>query len=64
MNNGKATAIFENINNDKHSDEEKALAIYEVMKMPTHNGIKKNSMLSVIKWLWEKCYEIEDGEQE
>lgn len=34
------------------------------MKMPTHNGVKKDSMLSVIKWLWHKIYEIEDGEQE
>lgn len=64
MNIGKSTAIFEDINSDEYSDEEKALAIYDVMKMPTHNGVKKDSMLSVIKWLWHKIYEIEDGEQE
>ena len=64
MNIGKSTAIFEDINSDKYSNEEKALAIYDVMKMPTHNGVKKDSMLSVIKWLWHKIYEIEDGEQE
>lgn len=64
MNIGKSTAIFEDINSDEYSNEEKALAIYDVMKMPTHNGVKKDSMLSVIKWLWHKIYEIEDGEQE
>lgn len=64
MNISRATAIFEDINSDKYSNEEKALAIYDVMKMPTHNGVKKDSMLSVIKWLWHKIYEIEDGEQE
>lgn len=62
MNIGKSTAIFEDINSDEYSNEEKALAIYDVMKMPTHNGVKKDSMLSVIKWLWHKIYEIEDGE--
>lgn len=64
MNIGKSTAIFEDINSDEYSNEEKALAIYDVMKMPTHNCVKKDSMLSVIKWLWHKIYEIEDGEQE
>lgn len=28
------------------------------MNMPTHMSIKKDSMLSVIKWLWNKCYEM------
>lgn len=64
MNISRATAVFEDINSDEYSDEEKALAIYDVIKMPTHNGVKKDSMLSVIKWLWHKIYEIEDGEQE
>lgn len=63
MNISRATAVFEDINSDEYSDGEKALAIYDVIKMPTHNGVKKDSMLSVIKWLWNKCYEIEDGEQ-
>lgn len=64
MNIGRAIAIFEDINNDAYSDEEKALAVYNVSKMPTHNSVKKDSMLSVVKWLWDKCYEIKDGEQE
>lgn len=64
MNIRRATAVFEDINSDEYSDEEKALAIYDVIKMPTHIGVKKDSMLSVIKWLWHKIYEIEDGEQE
>lgn len=63
MNIGMAMAIFENINNDTYLDEEKALAIYKVTKMPTHNSIKKDSILSVVKWLWDKCYEIRSGQE-
>ncbi len=36
MNAGKAMAIFMQIDSDKFTDEEKAEAIYVVMKMPTH----------------------------
>ena len=64
MNIGRAVAVFSDIDNDEYTEEEKALAIYYVMKMPTHNGVKKDWMLSVIKWLWNKCYEIKGGEQE
>ena len=55
---GMSVAIFDNINSNDYSDEEKGLAIYDVLNMPTHMGIKKDSMLSVIKWLWNKCYEM------
>ena len=59
MNIGKACAIFYQLNSDKYTEEEKALAIYEVMNMPTHNGIKKDVMLEAIKWLFDKAFEIE-----
>lgn len=52
----KLVAIFADIDSDNYSEEEKALAIYEVLNMPTHMGIKKDEMLRVIKWLWDKCY--------
>lgn len=58
MNIGNAVAIFGNINSNDYSDEEKALAIYEVLNMPTHMSIKKDSMLTVIKWLWDRNYEM------
>ena len=42
---GKAMAIFHNINSDKYSDILKAMAIYRVMYMETHNAATKASML-------------------
>lgn len=65
MNIGTAIAIFENLESEKYSDEEKALAIYTVMNRETHNSVKKDYMLKAIKWLWRRQYEIvENGEQE
>lgn len=65
MNTGLALAIFFNLDREDLSDEEKALAIYTVMNMETHNSVKKDNMLKAIKWLWHRQYEIiEDGEQE
>lgn len=58
MNIGNAVAIFCNIESNDFSEEEKALAIYEVLNMPTHMSIKKDSMLTVIKWLWDRNYEM------
>lgn len=60
----KAMDIFENINNEKYTETEKAEAIYIVMKMPTHNRIKKDSMLKVINWLWDGMYELTDKQTE
>lgn len=51
-------AIFCDIENDKYTDEEKALAIYEIMNWATHNSVTKDKMLDVIKWLFNKCYEV------
>lgn len=58
MNIGKACAIFEQIESDKYTDEEKATAIYNVLEMPTHNSVSKDSMLAAIKYLFDKQYEI------
>ncbi|MPM95040.1 hypothetical protein SDC9_142191 [bioreactor metagenome] len=60
---GKACAIFMQIDSKDYTDEEKAIAIHEVMNMPTHMGITKDAMLAVIKYLWNEKYEfIEKGE--
>ena len=58
MNNGKARAIFDNIENASESIEEKGAAIYIVMNMETHNSVTKASMLKVIRWLLERAFEI------
>ena len=64
MNYGKAMAIFIQIDSDKYSDIEKALAIFKVMNAPTHMAVKKDDMLNVIRWLWNNLYEIEVDEKE
>lgn len=58
MNIGKACAIFLEIDSDKYTPEEKGMAIYEVVKMPTHMGITKDAMLKVIRYLLELAYEL------
>ena len=61
MNIGNARAIFEDINNSEYSEVDKALAIYMVMYMETHNSVTKASMLEVIKWLWDRQFELVEG---
>ena len=60
MNIGKACAIFVQINSDKYTDNEKAIAIYDVLQMPTHNSITKDQILAAAKYLFGKIYEVED----
>ena len=60
---GKACAVFMQIESDQYTDDEKATAIYHVIKMPTHIGVTKDAMLAVIKWLFDKLWDVE-GEGE
>lgn len=63
MNKGRALAIFENIENASESIEEKGEAIHIVINMETHNSERKASMLEVIRWLWDRVFELEqEGE--
>lgn len=55
-------AVFMQINSAKYTDDEKAMAIYHVLGMPTHNGITKAAMLNVIGWLFDKHYDVEDAQ--
>ena len=55
---GYARAVFEDINSDKYSEYEKAMAIYRVINMETHNSVTKASMLEAIRWLWDKHFEF------
>jgi hypothetical protein len=63
MNIGKACAIFQQIDSDKYTDEEKGTAIYDVLKMPTHNGITKDQMLKVINYLLGLAFELPEHPQ-
>ena len=58
---GRQVVIFNNIESDKFSDEEKALAIYDVMNMPTHNHVTKQAAFKALSWLWHKTFEIEES---
>ena len=62
MNKVNAMDVFENINSDEYSDILKAMAIYRVMHMETHNAVTKASMLEVIRWLWDRQFELVEGE--
>ena len=58
MNIGRACAIFAQINRDKYTDDEKAMAIYAVLNMATHNSVTKDNMLVVIKWLFDRLWSV------
>lgn len=65
MNTSEATRIFKNIYiADDKTFEEKGEAILEVMGMETHNGITKEEMLNVIRWLWNQCFTLEVADSE
>jgi hypothetical protein len=58
MSYGTAIYIIENL--DKHTDEEIALAIYKILNMTTIMAVKKDSLLNVVRYLFNKCYEVEE----
>lgn len=60
MNIGKARAIFDNINNTNTTLVEKGEAIREVLDMPTHNSIKRDTCLEVINFLWDLVFEYNE----
>lgn len=62
MNIGKAYAIFEQINSDAYTDEEKGAAIQSVLNMATHNGVTKDKMLCVIDYLLHLAFEVSESE--
>lgn len=59
---GLACAIFEQINSDNYTDQEKLHAIKEVIAMPTHNGIRKDEIMAAFRWFFEWAVEEAEGE--
>lgn len=53
-----ACEIFQRINSEEYTDEEKGEAILEVLKMPTHNSISKCAMLEVIGYLLSLAFDV------
>lgn len=64
MKNGKAVAVFMNIESGDYTTEEKGEAIMQVCKMPTHNGISKDYMLKVIWWLLTLAFDLPEASDE
>ena len=58
---GTAVGIFQNIDREDIHDEEKGAAILKVLDMPTHNGITKECMLRVIRYLLHLAFDFEGG---
>jgi len=52
MNNGKALAIFKDIENEKYNDGEKIAAIKVILNFETINSITKREIFTVLKWLF------------
>ena len=63
MSAGKALAIVKQIDSDSYTDEEKAMAIYIAMKMPTLMSVTKAELITAIKWLWDRAYEFVDEKE-
>lgn len=60
MNIGKARAIFDQIDSDKYTEDEKAVAIYIVMAMETKNSVTKESMVNAMRWMWNLLWKVDD----
>lgn len=60
MNIGKACAIFMQIDSDKYTEEEKLVAIHEVLQMPTHNSITKDKILKAFRWFFGYAVEVSE----
>ena len=63
MNIGKATAIFNDIYQPGITDIERGEAIKTVVEMDTHNGVTKEAMIQVIKYLWNMVFTEEGGSE-
>lgn len=61
MNIGKAIAIFEQLDSDEYTIEEKGLAIHLVLSMETTNSITKQKFKEALAWSWNQLFELKDG---
>ena len=55
---GKAIDVIENI--EEHTGEEISYAIYRILNMPTIMAVNKDNLLKIIRYLFDKCYEVEN----
>ncbi len=64
MTNRLAIDIVKDLSNNNVSDNERALAIYQVMNMPTLMSVTKAEMVNVIRWLWHQAFRFETEEKD
>lgn len=57
---GKAIDTIEHI--EEHTDEEIALATYRILSMPSIMAVNKDNLVKIIRYLFDKCYEVEESE--
>lgn len=55
-----AIVVVQNLQSEKLTDETKGLAILRILEANTLNSVTKNDMKNIIKWLFEKCYEVRE----
>lgn len=53
-----AIHIIDNIETDAFDDEQKALAILKIKDAETLNSVTKKDLLKIIKWLFDRCFEV------
>lgn len=61
--------IFDNIESDKYTEIQKVIAINEVLKLETHNGVSKDKIIKAFRWFISSeevrdCVEIETLQSE
>ena len=55
----KAIDTIEHI--EERTDEEIALATYRILSMPSIMAVTKDNLVKIIRHLFNKCYEVEEG---
>lgn len=55
----EAILIFDNIESDDFTEEQKAIAIKRVLDMPTKNSITKDEICKAFQWLWSQFYTMD-----
>ena len=55
----EAIHIVNNIDSNEIDDIEKGRAILEIKDAETLNSVTKKDLMKVIKWLFDRCFEVE-----
>ena len=56
----EAILIFDNIESDDFTNNEKIVAIRKVLDMPTKNSITKDEICNAFLWLWNQFYDVDN----